>query len=187
MQMFGRQQKCLYCYKRWPQHANPLKGRMLALEGKSSLKYWGMAAFRNWNGLFMQPNLFPQYFHFFERKIITFKIQKLKGNYNSDFQNHFIFKTAQEMVSCCPTLPWYPECWSRCWRLVSILWEQMSEDSQAFPCHSRKARLAAELTANPLKHALGGMQPYLVPQARNLSGRVSGEAFPMDDHNDRAN
>lgn len=91
------------------------------------------------------------------------------------------------MVSCCPTLSWYPECWSRCWRLVSILREQMSEDSQAFPCHSRKAGLAAERTANPLKHALGGMQPYLVPQARNLSGRVSGEAFPMDDHNDRAN
>lgn len=63
----------------------------------------------------------------------------------------------------------------------------MSEDSQAFPCHSRKAGLAAERTANPLKHALGGTQPYLVPQAQNLSGRVSGEAFPMDDHNDRAN
>lgn len=62
----------------------------------------------------------------------------------------------------------------------------MSEDSQAFPCHSRKARLAAELTANPLKHALGGMQSYLVPKAQNLSGRVR-EAFPMDDHNDRAN
>lgn len=63
----------------------------------------------------------------------------------------------------------------------------MSEDSQAFPCHSRKARLAAELTANPLKHALGEMQPYLVSQAQSLSGRVSGEAFPMDDHSDRAN
>lgn len=62
----------------------------------------------------------------------------------------------------------------------------MSEDSQAFPRHSRKARLAAELTASPLKHALGGMQSYLVPKAQNLSGRVR-EAFPMDDHNDRAN
>lgn len=31
------------------------------------------------------------------------------------------------------------------------------------------------------------MQPYLVPQAQSLSGRVSGEAFPMDHHSDRAN
>lgn len=91
------------------------------------------------------------------------------------------------MVSCCPTLPWYPECWSRCWRLMSIPREQMSEDSQAFPCHSRKARLAAELMANPLKYALGGMQSYLVPKAQNLSGRIRGQAFPVDDHNDRAN
>lgn len=90
------------------------------------------------------------------------------------------------MVSCCPTLPWYPECWSRCWRLMSILREQMSEDSQAFPCHSRKASLAAELMANPLNRASGGMQSYLVPKAQNLRGRFSGEAFPMDDHSDRA-
>lgn len=48
---------------------------------------------------------FRSTFIFFERKIITFKIQKLKSNYNSDFQDHFIFKTAQGMVSCCPTLP----------------------------------------------------------------------------------
>lgn len=89
------------------------------------------------------------------------------------------------MVSCCPTLPWYPECWSRCWRLVSILGEQWGQPG--LPCHSRKARLAAELTASPLKHALEGMRPCLVPQAQSLSGRVSGEAFPMDDYNDRAN